>query len=102
LLFPLCVGPSACCCAELLSAAGALPQVNGYFDFAGFGVGRAVPFFDEVLSVDELAAVLAFRVWVHTFASFGAFCSTLVASVSATARFGPTSECRKLALAFTS
>jgi len=81
--------PNPVSCSECLFAAGALPQVDYDGDFASFGVGRAVPCFDEVLLVDELAAVLAFGVWFHGFASFGAFCSTLPISVSATARLAP-------------
>jgi len=38
--------PGACGGSERLSATGALPQVNGNFDFARFSVWGAVPFFD--------------------------------------------------------
>lgn len=38
-------GPNPCRGAEFAAAAGALPQVDGDFDFAWFCVGRAVPFF---------------------------------------------------------
>lgn len=69
MLFPFFIGPDSVGGAELLFAAGALPQVDYDCDFALFGVWGAVPCFDEVLLVDELATVLAFRVWLHTVSS---------------------------------